>query len=170
MSPCLTSCCPCRGSPAQAPRQWQHKVRRGVPMIAAPPLSGCPLAKPATQNWRWPCEGKSITIGTTTGILINHYGVSPCCTIPPVAKARHRNDTNAPRNANESYPHPPNPPRCSGVTIVGRATAIATHTQSRRTIVPKRFATPLPPDCPPGPDIATVWACPTPSDTHTARL
>ena len=27
--PCLISCCPCRGAPAQAPRQWQHEVRQG---------------------------------------------------------------------------------------------------------------------------------------------
>ena len=39
----------------------------------------------------------------------------------------------------------PNPPRSSGVTIVGPTTAIATHTQPRRTIVPKTVATPLTP-------------------------
>ena len=60
-----------------------------------------------------------------------HWGVSPCWINPPVAKAHHRNDTNAPRNVNASYPHPPNPPRSSGVTIVGPTTAIATHTTSQ---------------------------------------
>ncbi len=45
-----------------------------------------------------------------------------------------------------------------------------THTQTRRTIVPKTVATPLTSGCVPGPDIATVWTCPTPVYTHTARL
>jgi len=44
------------------------------------------------------------------------------------------------------------------------------HTQPRRTSVPKRVATPLTSGCVPGPDIATVWTCPTPAYTHTARL
>ena len=43
------------------------------------------------------------------------------------------------------------------------------HTQPRRTSVPKRVATPLTSGCVPGPDIATVWTCPTPVYTHTAR-
>ena len=43
------------------------------------------------------------------------------------------------------------------------------HTQPRRTIVPKRVATPLVSGCVPGPDIATAWTCPTPVYTHTAR-
>ena len=76
---------------------------------------------------------------------MNHWGVSPYYTNPPVAKADHRNDTNTHRNATESYPHPPNPPRQSGVTNVGPTTAIATHTQHRRTIVPKTVATSLTP-------------------------
>ena len=41
---------------------------------------------------------------------MNHWGVSPCCTNPPVAKAHHRNDANTPRNTTESYPHPPSLP------------------------------------------------------------
>ena len=44
------------------------------------------------------------------------------------------------------------------------------HTQHRRTIVPKTVATPLTPAVYQGPDIATVWTCPTPVYTHTARL
>ena len=111
-------------------------------MIAAPPLSGCPLAKPATQILRWPSEGKCTTIGWAVGVIMNHWGVSPCCTESPVAPTHHRNDTNAPWNANESYHHP-EPPRFSGVSIVGPKTAIATHTQHRITIVPKKVATPL---------------------------
>ena len=43
------------------------------------------------------------------------------------------------------------------------------HTQPRRTIVPKTVATPLTSGCVPGPDIATVWTCPTPVYIHTAR-
>ena len=112
-------------------------------MIAASPLSGCPLVKPATQNRRWPSEGKSNTIGSTVGVIMNHWGVSPCYTNPPVAKADHRNDTNTQRNATESYPHPPNPPRPPGVANVGPTTAIATHTQPHRTIVPRTVATSL---------------------------
>ena len=44
-----------------------------------------------------------------------------------------------------------------------------THTQTRRTFVPKAVATPLTSGCVPGPDIATVWTCPTPVYIHTAR-
>ena len=44
------------------------------------------------------------------------------------------------------------------------------HTQPRRTNVPKRVATPLTSGCAPGPDIATLWTCPTPAYTHTAKL
>ena len=43
------------------------------------------------------------------------------------------------------------------------------HTQPRDTIVPKRVVTPLASGCVPGPDIATVWARPTPVYTHTRR-
>ena len=43
------------------------------------------------------------------------------------------------------------------------------HTQPRRTIVPKKVATPLTPTVHQGPDIATVWTCPTPVYTHIAR-
>ena len=104
---------------------------------------------------------------------MGYSGVPPCCTTP-VASANHQTDTNASRGTTESHPHHTNPPRSSGVTIVGPTTAIATHThtQPRRTIVPKRVATQLTSACVPGPDIATAWACPTPvyTHTHTARL
>ena len=56
--------------------------------------------------------------------------------LPQVAKAHHRNDTNTPRNATESHPHPTNPRKSSGVTIVGPTTAIATHTTSQSRCVP----------------------------------
>ena len=41
------------------------------------------------------------------------------------------------------------------------------HTQPRNTIVSKRVVTPLASGCAPGPDIATVWTCPTPVYIHT---
>ena len=72
------------------------------------------------------------------------------------------------KNATESHPHPPNPPRPSGVANVGPTTAIATHThttsqnhcsQDCRDIIDTCNA--------PGPDIAPVWTCPTPVYTHT---
>ena len=44
------------------------------------------------------------------------------------------------------------------------------HTQPRNTSVHKRVVTPLTSGCVPGPDIATVWTCPTPVYTRTARL
>ena len=53
-----------------------------------------------------------------------------------------------------SYPHPPNPPRPSGVTNVGWTTAIDTHNLAG-TIVPKRVTPPLAPAVYQGPDIAT---------------
>ena len=127
------------------------------------------MSKQQRINWRWPSEGKGITIGWAVGVIMNHWGVSSCCINPPVAKAHHRNDANTPRSTTKSHPHPPKTPRPSGVTIVGPTTAIATHTHPRRTIVPKRVATPLTSGSVPGPDIATVWTCPTPVYTHTAR-
>ena len=99
-------------------------------MIAVPPLSGCPLAKPAKTNWRWPSAGKNLTIGTTVGIIMDHWVVSPCCINPPAPMAHHRNDTNTPIRTTNSYHHPLKPPRPSGVTVVGRTTATATHTHN----------------------------------------
>jgi len=46
-------------------------------------------------------------------------------------RPHHRNDANTPISTTNSYPHPPKPPRPSGVTIVGPTTAIATHTTSQ---------------------------------------
>ena len=98
---------------------------------------------------------------------MNHWGVSPCCTGPPVAEAHHRIVANTPRSATASYPHPPNPPRSSGVTIVGPTTAIATHNLARPLYQEGRDTIDI--CCASGPDIATVWTCPTPVYTHTAR-
>ena len=137
-------------------------------MIAAPPLSGCPLAKPATQNLRWPSDGKGATIGTTVGIIMDQWGVLPCCINPPVAKVCHRNDANTPIITTRSYPHPRTSPTRWG-NHCGPDDRDC-HTQPRRTIVAKRVATPLTSGCVPGPDIATVWTCPTPVYTHTAKL
>ena len=71
-------------------------------------------------------------------------------------------------NAKGSYPHPSTPLRPSGVTNVGWTTAIDTDNLAG-IIVPKRVAPPLTPAVYQGPDIGTVWACPTPVYTHTAR-
>ena len=45
-------------------------------MITASPLSGCPLAKPATQILRWPSEGQGTTIGATVRIVMCQWGVA----------------------------------------------------------------------------------------------
>ena len=72
-----TDVCP-RASPRVAlvgVRLFRHPDK-GTPMIAVPPLSGCPLAKPATQHLRWPSDGKGITIGATVGIVMCQWGVA----------------------------------------------------------------------------------------------
>ena len=99
---------------------------------------------------------------------MDHWGVSPCCSNPPVAKADHRNDTNTPINTTESHPHPPKPPRPSGVTNVGPTTAIATHNLAG-PLCPNEGRDTIDKCCAPDSHIATVWTCPTPTDTHTAR-
>ena len=73
---------------------------------------------------------------------MDHWGESPCCTNPPVAKADHHNDTNTPSSTTEPHPHPPNPPRSSGVTNVGPTTAIAEHSLAE-PLCPTRVATQL---------------------------
>ena len=127
MSPCLTSCCPCRGVPAQAPRQWQHEVRQGDTHdsgLAA--IEGVPLPNQQRKFCDGPVRVKAPRLGRQSGSLCEN-GVSPWCTQPPVTKPHHRNDINPPRNVKGTYPHPPNPPRPSGVTDVGSTTAIGTH-------------------------------------------
>ena len=98
---------------------------------------------------------------------MNHWGVPPCCTNPPVANADHRNHTHTPRNATESHPHPTNPRKSSGVTIVGPTTAIDTHTTSQNQCAQDGRDT-IDTCCAPGPNIATVWTSPTPVYTHAA--
>ena len=110
-------------------------------MIAASPLSGCPLAKPATLNVRWPSEGKGITIGASVGIVMCQWGVALMYRTPgPKGPSPQRHKY--PQGATESYPHPPNPPRPPGVTNVGPTTAIATHNLAG-PLCPTRVATPL---------------------------
>ena len=99
---------------------------------------------------------------------MDHWGVSPCCSNPPVATVDHRNDTNTPINTTESHPHPPKPPRPSGVTNVGPTTAIATHNLAG-PLCPNEGRATIDKCCAPDSHIATVWTCPTPTDTHTAR-
>ena len=98
--------CACSGTPTKATRG----DARGHPWWRLRRYQGCPLAKPATRNQRWPNEGKGITIGWAVGVIMNHWGVSSCCINPPVAMAHHRNDANTPRNTTKSCPHLPKPP------------------------------------------------------------
>ena len=136
-------------------------------MIATPPLSGCPFTKPATPNWRWPTEVKGTTIEATTGIIMNHWVCRHVAQPsgrkgppPPTTHMHQRMPTNRTLVPRASRP--------SGVTIVGPTAAIATHTTSqnhRAEDVRRTIDT----CCGPGPDIATVWQCPTPAYTHTAR-
>jgi len=70
-------------------------------------------------------------------------------------------------------PHPPNPPRPSGVTNVGWATAIDTHNLAG-TIVPKRVAPPLAPAVYQGPDHRALCAlrrptCPQSNDIERSQ-
>ena len=136
-------------------------------MMAAPPLSGCPLATPPMQIPRWSSQGKGTTIGAAIGIIVHHRGVSPCCTNPPTPKAHHRNDTTIQgmlSNLNLTLPHPP---RSAGVTIVAATTAIATHTTSQDHCAQERRNTIGIWLCV-RTDIATVWTYPTPVQAHTA--
>ena len=80
-------------------------------------------------------------------------------------------------NAEGSYPHPPKPPRPSGVTNVGSTTAIDTHNLAG-TIIPKMVAPPLTPAVYQGPTSrrcghARRRSTPTPrgdaQTTHTTR-
>ena len=95
-------------------------------MIAAPPLSGCPLAKPATQNWRWPSEGKGTTIGVTVRFIMDPMGCVAMLYHPGrKGPTPHRHKYT--KECQRIVPSFPKPPRSSGVTIVGPTTAIATH-------------------------------------------
>ena len=136
-------------------------------MIAASPLSGCPLAKPATQHLRWPSECKGTTIGATIGTVMCQLGVAMVYRTtghkgPPPQRHEPAKECQwiVPSS---SQPSP---------TLWGNQCGSDDrdcHTQPRRIIAPKKVATPLTPAVYQGPDIATVWTCPTPVYTHTAR-
>ena len=136
-------------------------------MIAASPLSGCPLAKPATPILRWSSEGKGTTIEATLGIVMCQWGVAMM--YRPTGHKGPSPQRHKPTNGTQRIvPSSSQPSRPSGATNVGWTTAIDTHNLAR-TIVPKMVAPPLTPAVYQGPDIATVWTCPTPVYTHTAR-
>ena len=82
---------------------------------------------------------------------MNHLGVSPWCTTPPLSQRPITATTHTHQGIPPNRTLIPNPPRSSGVTIVGPTTAIATHTQPRRTIVPNTVATSLTPAMHQGP-------------------
>ena len=119
-------------------------------MIAASPLSGCPLAKPAAQILRWSIEGKGTTIGLAVGVIMIHWGVSSCCTNPPVAKVHRRNDTHTPRSTTEPHPHPQPSPILWGNHCGSDDRDCHTHNLAR-ILVPKTIATPLTPAVHQGP-------------------
>ena len=77
---------------------------------------------------------------------MNHWGVSAGYTNPPVAKADHRNDTNTQKECHRIVPSSSQ----ASPTIWGNQCGpddrdCHTHTQPRRTIVPKTVATSLTP-------------------------
>ena len=144
MSPCLTSCCPCRGAPAQAPRQRQHEVRQwDTHGSGSAAIRGVPLPNQQRKCCDGPVKVRALRLGRQSGSSCVN-GVSPWCTEPPVTKAHHRNDTNPPKECQRIVPSSPKPPGPSGVTNVGPTTAIDTHNLAG-TIVPKRVAPPLTP-------------------------
>ena len=98
---------------------------------------------------------------------MNQWGVSPCCTNPPVAKAHHRNDTHIHQEVQPNHTLIPSPPRSSGVTIVGPTTAIDKHTHTHTTSqhqCAQDGRDTIDTCCAPWPDIATVLTRPTPVD------
>ena len=109
MPPCLTSWCPCRGAPAQAPRQWQSEVRQGDTHDGGPPLSGCPLAKPATQYWRWPMMVKALRLGRRSGSLwitgVCRHVVPTLRSQRPITATTHIHATSQSRCVPFSDPH-----------------------------------------------------------------
>ena len=70
---------------------------------------------------------------------------------PPVATADHRNDTTTPRNTTNSHPHPQASPILWANQCGSDDHDCHTHTQPRRTIVPKTVATSLTPTIHQGP-------------------
>ena len=101
---------PLSGWPAQAPRQWQHEVRQGDTHDSGfAAIRGVPLPNQQRKICDGPVRVKARRLVRQPGSSCVN-GVSPWCTEPQVTAAHHRNDTNPPRNAKGSYPHPPNPP------------------------------------------------------------
>ena len=71
--------------------------------------------------------------------------------LPQVAKAHHRNDTNTPKRTTEPNNHPQASPILTDNPCGPDDRDCHTHTQPRRTIVPKAVATPLAPAVHQGP-------------------
>ena len=55
-------------------------------------IRGVPLPNQQRKIGDGPVRVKGTTIGWAVWIIMNHWGVSSCCTNPPVSKAEHRND------------------------------------------------------------------------------
>ena len=67
--PCLTSCCPCRGAPAQAPRQRQHEVRQGDTHDSGfAAIRGVPLSNQQRKNGDGPVRVNAIRLGRRSGL------------------------------------------------------------------------------------------------------
>ena len=107
---------------------------------------------------------------------MGHWGVSPCCTNPPVANAEHRDDTNPPRTATEAHPHPQTSPVLWGDHCGPDDRDCHTHNLAEPLCQEGRDT--IDTCCAPGPDIATVGharrrSTPTPrgnaQTTHRAR-
>ena len=110
MSPCLTSCCPCRGAPAQAPRQWQHEVRQGdTHDSGSAAILGVRLPNQQTKFGDGPVRVKALRLGRRSG----SSWITRVCrhAVPtlPVATAHHRNDTHAPKECQRIVPSPSQP-------------------------------------------------------------
>ena len=104
-------------------------------MVAASSLSGCPLAKPATQISRWYNYGKGRTIGATVGIVMCQWGVAMVYWTSGhkgPSPQRHK-PTKECQRVVHSFSQPSRPSR---VTNVGPTTTIDTHNLAG-TIVPK---------------------------------
>ena len=83
---------------------------------------------------------------------MNHWGGSPCCTNPPVAKADHRNDTNTSSNTTKPHPHPPKASPIIWGNQCGSDDRDC-HTQPRRTIVPNEGRDTIDICCTPSPTL-----------------
>jgi len=139
-------------------------------MVATLPLAGRPLAKPATQHLRWPSEGKGTTIGATVGIIMNHW----VCRHVAQPAGRKGPPPQRHKCTKECQRIVPSSSRASPTLwgnhcgSDGRDCHTHTHTTSQNHRAQEVRRT-IDTCCGPGPDIATVWQCPTPAYTHTAR-